>query len=148
MSLREQITVDMKEAMRAHDSARLGTVRLLRAAIQRREIDEKIELNDQGVLSVVQKMIKQGRDSIKQFEKGDRHDLVAKETSMLSVLETYVPDAVSETDLAAFITEALTETGAHSISDMGRVMNYLKGKLRGQADMSTVSTIVREKLNN
>ena len=107
MSLREQITADMKEAMRARDTTRLEAVRLLRAAIQRREVDEQIELTDDEVLSVIQKMIKQGRDSIEQFEKGDRQDLVEKETAMLAVLEPYLPDALSDEDLATLIAEAL-----------------------------------------
>ena len=147
MSLREQITADMKEAMRARDTARLEAVRLLRAAIQRREIDEQIELTDDEVLSVIQKMIKQGRDSIEQFEKGDRHDLVEKETAMLAVLEPYLPDALSDEDLAALIAEALTRTNAESMRDMGQVMGWLKPKLQGKADMAAVSAVVREKLN-
>ena len=147
MSLREQITADMKEAMRARDTARLEAVRLLRAAIQRREVDEQIELTDDEVLSVIQKMIKQGRDSIEQFEKGDRHDLVEKETAMLTVLEPYLPDALSDEDLTVLIAEALTHTNAESMRDMGRVMGWLKPKLQGKADMATVSAVVREKLN-
>ena len=147
MSLREQITADMKEAMRARDTARLEAVRLLRAAIQRREVDEQIELTDDEVLSVIQKMIKQGRDSIEQFEKGDRQDLVEKETAMLTVLEPYLPDALSDEDLAALIAEALIHTNAESMRDMGQVMGWLKPKLQGKADMATVSALVREKLN-
>ena len=147
MSLREQITADMKEAMRARDTARLEAVRLLRAAIQRREVDEQIELTDDEVLSVIQKMIKQGRDSIEQFEKGDRHDLVEKETAMLTVLEPYLPDALSDKDLAALIAEALIHTNAESMRDMGQVMGWLKPKLQGKADMAAVSAVVREKLN-
>ena len=147
MSLREQITADMKEAMRARDTTRLETVRLLRAAIQRREIDEQIELDDDEVLSVIQKMIKQGRDSIEQFEKGDRQDLVEKETAMLTVLEPYLPDALSVEDLAALIAEALAHTNAESMRDMGQVMGWLKPKLQGRADMATVSAAVREQLN-
>ena len=147
MSLREQITADMKEAMRARDTTRLEAVRLLRAAIQRREVDEQIELADDEVLSVIQKMIKQGRDSIEQFEKGDRHDLVEKETAMLTVLEHYLPDALSDEDLAALIAEALIHTNAESMRDMGQVMGWLKPKLQGKADMAAVSAVVREKLN-
>ena len=147
MSLREQITADMKEAMRARDTARLEAVRLLRAAIQRREVDEQIELTDDEVLSVIQKMIKQGRDSIEQFEKGDRHDLVEKETAMLTVLEHYLPDALSDEDLAALIAEALIHTNAESMRDMGQVMGWLKPKLQGKADMAAVSAVVRQKLN-
>ena len=147
MSLREHITADMKEAMRARDTTRLEAVRLLRAAIQRLEIDEQIELTDVEVLSVIQKMIKQGRDSIEQFEKGDRQDLVEKETAMLTVLEPYLPDALSDEDLAALIAEALTHTNAESIRDMGKIMGWLKPKLQGRVDMATVSAAVREQLN-
>jgi hypothetical protein len=147
MSLREQITADMKEAMRARDTARLETVRLLRAAIQRREVDEQIELADEEVLSVIQKMIKQGRDSIEQFKKGDRQDLVEKEMAMLTVLEPYLPDALSDEDLATLISEALTHTNAESMRDMGQVMGWLKPRLQGRAEMATVSAAVREQLN-
>ena len=147
MSLREQITADMKKAMRARDTARLDAVRLLRAAIQRREVDEQIELADDEVLSVIQKMIKQGRDSTEQFEKGDRQDRVEKETVRLTVLEPYLPDALSDEDLAALIAEALTHTTAKSMPDMGQVMGWLKPKLQGRADMATVSAAVREQLN-
>ena len=147
MSLREQITADMKEAMRARDTARLEAVRLLRAAIQRREVDEQTELTDDEVLSVIQKMIKQGRDSIEQFEKGDRQDLVEKETAMLTVLEPYLPEDLSNDDLTGLIVEALTHTNAESMRDMGKVMGWLKPKLQGKADMAAVSAVVREKLN-
>ena len=147
MSLREQITADMKEAMRARDTTRLEAVRLLRAAIQRREVDEQIELADEEVLSVIQKMIKQGRDSIEQFEKGDRHDLVEKETAMLTVLEPYLPDALSDEDLAALIAEAQAHTNAESMRDMGQVMGWLKPKLQGRADMAAVSAAVRKQLS-
>ena len=147
MSLREQITGDMKEAMRARDTTRLEAVRLLRAAIQRREVDEQIELADEEIVAVIQKMIKQGRDSIKQFEKGDRQDLVDKETAMLTVLEPYLPDVLSNEDLASLIAEALIHTNAKSIRDMGQVMGWLKPKLQGRADMAAVSAAVREQLN-
>ena len=147
MSLREQITADMKEAMRARDTTRLEAVRLLRAAIQRREVDEQIELADGEVVSVIQKMIKQGRDSIEQFEKGDRQDLVEKETAMLTVLEPYLPDVLSDEDLTALIAEALKHTNAESMRDMGQVMGWLKPKLQGRADMAAVSAAVREQLN-
>ena len=137
----------MKEALRARDTARLEAVRLLRAAIQRREVDEQIELTDDEVLSVIQKMIKQGRDSIEQFEKGDRQDLVEKETAMLTVLEPYLPDALSDQNVAALIAEALIHTNAKSMRDMGQVMGWLKPKLQGRADMAAVSAAVREQLN-
>ena len=148
MSLREQIVVDMKDAMRARDTTRLEAVRLLRAAIQRREVDEQIELADDDVLSVIQKMIKQGRDSIAQFEKGDRQDLVEKERAMLAVLEPYLPDALSDEDLSALIAQALTATDAKSMRDMGQVMSWLKPKLQGRADMTAVSAAIRQQLNH
>ena len=147
MSLREQITADMKEAMRARDTVRLKAIRLLRAAIQRREVDEQIELTDDEVMSVIQKLIKQGRDSIEQFEKGDRQDLVEKEATMLAVFEHYLPDALSDEDLAALIAEALIHTNAESMRDMGQVIGWLKPKLQGRADMAKVSAAVREQLN-
>ena len=137
----------MKEAMRARDTTRLEAVRLLRAAIQRREVDEQIELADDEVLSVIQKMIKQGRDSIEQFEKGNRQDLVEKETAMLTVLKPYLPDALSDEDLTALIAEALAHTNAESMRDMGQVMSWLKPKLQGKADIAAVSATVREQLN-
>ena len=146
MSLREQIAADMKQAMRAKDVARLDAVRLLRAEIQRREIDEKRELDDSNVLSVIQKIIKQGHDSITQFEKGGRYDLVEKELVMVRVLEAYVPEALGEIELRSLIDKALIETNAQSMKDMGSVMNALKVEIQGRADMSNVSKIVREKL--
>ena len=147
VSLREQITADMKEAMRARDTTRLEAVRLLRAAIQRREVDEQIELVDDEILTVIQKLIKQGRDSIEQFKKGNRRDLVKKETTMVTMLETYRPASLSEEELVALISEAFDETNAQSIRDMGQVMAWLKPKLQGRANMANVSTAVRDRLN-
>ena len=147
MSLREQITADMKEAMRARDTTRLEAVRLLRAAIQRREVDEQVELADDEIVSVIQKMIKQGYDSIELFEKGDRQDLVKKETAMLAVLKPYLPDSLNDEDVAALIADALAHTNAESMRDMGQVMSWLKPKLQGRADMATVSAAIREQLN-
>ena len=137
----------MKEAMRARDTTRLEAVRLLRAAIQRREIDEQIELADDEVVAVIQKMIKQGRDSIEQFEKGHRQDLIKKERAMLTVLEPYLPDALSDGDLATLISEALAHTNAESMRDMGQVMGWLKPKLQGTTDMAAVSAAVQEQLS-
>ena len=147
VSLRKQITLDMQQAMRARDTTRLETIRLLRAGIQRREVDEQIELADDEVLSVIQKMIKQGRDSIEQFEKGNRQDLVQKETAMLAVLEPYLPDALSDKDVTVLIAEALIHTNAESMRDMGQVMDWLKPKLQGRANMAAVSAAVRKQLN-
>ena len=148
MSLSEQITADMKDAMRARDTTRLEAVRLLRAAIQRREVDEQIELSYDEVVAVIQKMIKQGRDSIEQFEKGDRPDLVEKETAMLTVLELYLPESLSDKDLTALIAKALIDTNAESIRDMGKVMGWLKPKINGRADMGLVSSAVKQRLTN
>ena len=125
-TLKERIVAEMKEAMRARESVRLDAIRLLRAAIQRREIDERVELGDEEVLAVIQKMIKQGRDSIAQFEKGARDDLVQKEAAMLAVLETYLPEQLAEGELAELINKALIETDAQSVRDMGKVMGWLK----------------------
>ncbi len=147
VSLRKQITLDMQQAMRARDTTRLETIRLLRAGIQRREVDERTELNDTEVLSVIQKMIKQGHDSIAQFKEGNRSDLVNREHATLEVLEAYLPEALGQDKIKALIKEALVETGAKSTRDMGQVMGWLKPKLQGQANMARVSATVREQLN-
>ena len=146
-TLKERIVAEMKEAMRARESVRLDAIRLLRAAIQRREIDERIELGDEEVLTVIQKMIKQGRDSIAQFEKGARDDLVQKEAAMLAVLETYLPEQLAEGELAELINKALIETDAQSVRDMGKVMGWLKPRVQGRADMGTVSNAIKQKLS-
>jgi len=146
-TLKERIVAEMKEAMRARESVRLDAIRLLRAAIQRREIDERIELGDEEVLAVIQKMIKQGRDSIAQFEQGARDDLVQKETAMLAVLETYLPEQLAEGELAELINKALTETDAQSVRDMGKVMGWLKPRVQGRADMGAVSSAIKQKLS-
>ena len=146
-TLKDRITADMKEAMRAREAVRLEAIRLLRAAIQRREVDERVELGDDEVLAVVQKMIKQGRDSIEQFEKGGRDDLVQKEAATLEVLETYLPEQSDESKLAALIDQALTETGAQSIRDMGKLMGWLKPHVQGRADMGSVSASIKQKLS-
>ena len=146
-TLKDRITADMKEAMRAKEAVRLEAIRLLRAAIQRREVDERVELDEDEVLAVVQKMIKQGRDSIEQFEKGGRDDLVQKEAATLEILETYLPEQLDESKLAALIDQALTETGAQSIRDMGKVMGIIKPKVVGRADMSMVSDKIKAALS-
>jgi len=146
-TLKERIVAEMKEAMRARESVRLDAIRLLRAAIQRREIDERVELGDEEVLAVIQKMIKQGRDSIAQFEQGARDDLVQKEAAMLAVLETYLPEQLAEGELAELINKALTETDAQSVRDMGKVMGWLKPRVQGRADMGTVSSAIKQKLS-
>lgn len=146
-TLKERIVAEMKEAMRARESVRLDAIRLLRAAIQRREIDERVELGDEEVLAVIQKMIKQGRDSIAQFEKGARDDLVQKEAAMLAVLETYLPEQLAEGELAELINKALIETDAQSVRDMGKVMGWLKPRIQGRADMGAVSSAIKQKLS-
>jgi hypothetical protein len=146
-TLKERIVAEMKEAMRARESVRLDAIRLLRAAIQRREIDERVELGDEEVLAVIQKMIKQGRDSIAQFEKGARDDLVQKEAAMLAVLETYLPEQLAEGELAELINKALIETDAQSVRDMGKVMGWLKPRVQGRADMGAVSSAIKQKLS-
>jgi len=146
-TLKERIVAEMKEAMRAKEAVRLDTIRLLRAAIQRREIDERVELGDEEVLAVIQKMIKQGRDSIAQFEQGARDDLVQKEAAMLAVLETYLPEQLAEGELTELINKALTETDAQSVRDMGKVMGWLKPRVQGRADMGAVSNTIKQKLS-
>jgi len=145
-TLKERIVAEMKDAMRAKEVVRLEAIRLLRAAIQRREVDERTELGEEEVLAVVQKMIKQGRDAIEQFEKGGRDDLVQKETATLTVLESYLPEQLDDDKLAALIDQALTETDAQSIRDMGKVMGWLKTRVQGRADMGAVSASIKQKL--
>ena len=146
-TLKERIVAEMKEAMRAREVVRLDAIRLLRAAIQRREIDERVELGDEEVLMVIQKMIKQGRDSITQFEQGARDDLVQKEAAMLTVLETYLPEQLAEGELTELINKALNETDAQSVRDMGKVMGWLKPRVQGRADMGAVSNAIKQKLS-
>ena len=146
-TLKERIVADMKDAMRAKEAVRLESIRLLRAAIQRREVDERTELTEEEVLAVVEKMIKQGRDSIEQFDKGGRDDLVQKEAATLAVLETYLPEQLDDDKLAALIDQALTETDAQSIRDMGKVMGWLKPHVQGRADMGAVSASIKQKLS-
>ncbi len=147
MSLQARILADMKEAMRAKDQTRLEAVRLLRAAIQRREVDEQIELNDEAVLAIVQKMIKQGRDAIEQFERGNRSDLVDSETQALKVLEVYLPKQLDESEIQQLLEQAMSETGAASQRDMGKVMGWLKPRIQGRADMGSVSSAVKQRLD-
>jgi uncharacterized protein YqeY len=146
VSLREQISTDIKQSMRSKDNARLETLRLLKAAIQKREIDEHAELSDSDVLSVIQKMIKQGHDAIEQFKKGNREDLVNKELAMVRILESYTPQPLEEGQLKKLIDEIIEDTKALSVKDMGKVMNQVKEKAAGRADMSVVSSLVKNKL--
>ena len=146
MSLKDRITEDMKAALRAKDSARLSAIRLLLAAIQQREVDERIVLGDAEVLSVIEKTLKQRRDSIQQFEAAGRKDLADNEKFEVTVLQAYMPKALNEMEVEAAVMEAIGASGAKSMQDMGKVMALLKPKLAGRADMAKVSTLVKSKL--
>jgi hypothetical protein len=148
MSLKAQITEDMKTAMRAGDKDRLAIVRLILSGIKQREVDERIQLDDAQVLAVLEKMVKQRRESIAQFESGGRADLVAKETAELNALTAYLPAALSEADLEALIAESVAAVGATSIKDMGKVMNLVKSKAAGRADMGAVGAKIKARLGN
>jgi len=146
MTLKARITDDMKDAMRAHAAERLSTIRLLLAAIKQREVDERRELTDADVLAILDKMVKQRRDSIAQFEAGKRMDLVAREQAEVVVLQEYMPKALSDAEIDALIGEAITATGASGPAGMGKVMAELKSKLAGRADMTAVSGKVKARL--
>jgi uncharacterized protein YqeY len=146
MSLKNQIIEDMKSAMKAGEKDRLKVVRLILAAIKQVEVDKRIELDDAAVLSVLDKMVKQRRDSVEQFEKGDRKDLADIEKAEIEVLETYLPEQLSDEELDAMIEEAISSTGAESIRDMGKVMGQIKGKAAGRADMGAVGAKVKARL--
>jgi uncharacterized protein YqeY len=146
MSLKEQITEDMKAAMRAKDTAKLGTIRLLTAAMKQKEVDERVELNDTLILAIIEKMIKQRKDSITQFEAGGRPDLAEIEKAEVAVLSTYMPAALSDAEVQAEVTAAVAATGAAGPQDMGKVMAVLKSKLAGRADMTVVSGLVKAAL--
>jgi uncharacterized protein YqeY len=146
MDLKTQITEDMKTAMRARDRQRLAAIRLVLAAIKQKEVDERKDLTDQDVTSVLEKMIKQRRESITQYEKAARVDLAEVEKFELAVLQAYMPQALSESEVEAAVASALTESGAQGLGDMGKVMNVLKSKTAGRADMSVVSAIVKARL--
>ncbi len=146
MSLKVQITDDMKSAMKAGDKDRLKVVRLMMAAIQQVEIDKRIELDDTAVLGVLDKMVKQRRDSVEQFQKGNRDDLADIELAEIVVLERYLPEQLSDAELDTLVDEAITSTGAQGIRDMGKVMGIIKGKAAGRADMSAVGAKVKARL--
>ena len=146
MTLKSQVVEDMKTAMRAKDAARLLTIRMLLAAIKQREVDERIELTDADVLAIIDKMIKQRRDSIAQFEAGKREDLVAVERAEIGVLAAYMPERLAGAEIDALIAEAIASTGAAGIAGMGKVMAVLKPKLAGRADMGAVSARIKAKL--
>lgn len=146
MSLKAQITEDMKAAMRAKESARLATIRLILAEIKRKEVDEQIELDDTQTLAIVEKMIKQRKDSITQFEAGGRADLADIEKAELAILSAYMPAGLSDEEVAAEVAAAVASTGAAGPQDMGKVMGVLKPKLAGRADMTVVSGLVKKAL--
>lgn len=146
MSLKNRISEDLKAAMKGGDKQRVAAIRLIQAAIKQREVDERIELDDGQVLSVLDKMIKQRRDSLEQFEKAGRDDLVAQERIELDVLQTYMPEQMGEAEIDAAVAAAIAETGAAGPRDMGRVMGALKPKLAGRADMQLVSARVKAAL--
>jgi uncharacterized protein YqeY len=147
MSLRERINDDLKAAMRAGDARRRDAIRLLTAALKQKEVDERRELADPDVVAVIDKMIKQRRDSIAQFEQGGRRDLAEAEQFELGILQAYMPQALSDAEIGAAVADALAATGARAPSDMGKVMGVLKAKLAGRADMGKVSALVKAKLS-
>jgi len=146
MSLKQRINDDLKAAMRGGDARRRDALRLILAALKQREVDERTELAEPDVVTVIDKMIKQRREAIAQFEKGGRQDLAEKEQFELGVLQAYMPQALSEAEIEAAVAEAIAAAGAKAPSDMGKVMGALKGKLAGRADMSKVSSLVKAKL--
>jgi len=147
MALKDRITEDMKTAMRAGDKDRLATVRLLLAAVKQREVDERITLDDAQVLSVLEKMIKQRRESISSFEAGGRSDLVAKESAELKLIQAYLPAQLSDAELDALIAEAITQASASSVKDMGKVMAAVKARAAGRADMAAVAARIKARLS-
>ena len=146
MALRDQLGEDMKAAMKARESDKLGAIRLLLAAVKQREIDERITLDDAGVVAVVEKMVKQRKDSIAQFEKAARQDLADKEQFEIGILQAYLPQQLGSAQIDAIIAEAVASTGATSAADMGKVMSAVKPRLAGRADMGKVSALVKAKL--
>ena len=146
MSLKARLTEDMKDAMRAKDKDRLATIRLILAALTQREVDERIELDDTQVLAVLDKMLKQRRESIAQFESAGRTDLAEKEAAESAIIQTYLPAALSPAELDALIDATITATGAAGVRDMGKVMAAIKAQAQGRADMSEVSARIRTRL--
>jgi uncharacterized protein YqeY len=145
-SLKDRITEDMKTAMKAKDSERLGTIRMITSAIKQREVDERIQLDDTQVLAVLEKMIKMRKESIAQFQSGGREDLVAKEQKEIDLLQVYMPEALGEAEVDALIAQAIAEAGATSIKEMGKAMALLKQKAQGRTDMASASAKLKAKL--
>ena len=146
MTLKERITEDMKTAMRSGEKERLGVIRMLQAAIKQREVDERIVLDDTQVITVLEKMLKQRRESIAQYEAGNRADLVAKETAEMAVLQPYLPAQLSDAELDGLIAAAIAQTGATTVKDMGKVMGIVKAQAAGRADMGAVGARIKAKL--
>ncbi len=146
-ALKQRITDDMKAAMKGGDKARLGVIRLILAALKQIEVDERIELDDARVLAILDKMVKQRRDSIAQYESAGRTELAEQEKFEIGIIQDYLPQQLSEEEIAALIDEALAATGASSMKDMGKLMGWLKPKLQGRADMGAVSASIKQKLN-
>ena len=145
-SLKERITDDMKAAMRSGEKERLGVIRMLTAAIKQREVDERIVLDDAQVVSVLEKMVKQRKESLVQFQAGNRPDLADKESAEITLLQGYLPSQLGETEIDSLIAEAIAATGAASVKDMGKVMGIIKGKAQGRADMAVVGAKIKAKL--
>jgi hypothetical protein len=145
--LKTRIQDDVKAAMKAKDKDRLSTLRLISAAIKQREVDERIELNDEQVLAVLDKMVKQRRDSIKQYSDAGRADLADAEQAEVGIIQEYLPEALSEDEIAAIIEQAIADTGAASMQDMGKVMGKVKPQVQGRADVGAVSALVKQKLS-
>ncbi len=147
MTLKERIQDDMKAAMRAGEKERLGTIRMILAGIKQREVDERIQLDDAQVMSVLEKMIKSRKESLVHFESGGRADLVAKETAEITLIQSYLPAQLSEGEIDALIAEAIAATGATSVKDMGKAMGLIKAKAQGKADMAVVGAKLKAKLS-
>jgi uncharacterized protein YqeY len=147
MSLKERITEDMKSAMRSGEKEKLAAIRSITAAIKQREVDERITLDDAQVTAVIEKLVKQRKESIAQFEAGGRADLVAKESAELAILTAYLPEQLSDAELEALIARAIADTGASSVKDMGKVMGQVKAAAAGRADMSKVSALIKSRLS-
>ncbi len=145
--IKSTVSDDVKAAMRSKDKEKLAALRLIQSAFKQKEVDERIELDDQQTIAILDKMAKQHRDSIDQFQQAGRDDLVAKEQFELDIIETYLPDQLSEAEINELIEAAINDTGAESMKDMGKVMGKLKGQLQGRADMSQVSGMIKSRLN-
>lgn len=147
-TIKGQIQEDMKNAMRSQDKERLATIRLILAALKQKEVDERIVLSNEQVLSVLDKMLKQRRESISQYEAGNRPDLAKKEQDEIKVIQTYLPEQLSDAEIMKLIDQAIQETGANSVKDMGKIMAKIKPQVQGRADMAVVSSKIKERLPN